>query len=284
MKVACLRNAVFKTCSFSKLKLNTLPQPKADPSEGYDVKPTQVRFPRVIEDPDNIYNNIVVGYSRPLTMNYAEYDRNLHRQHTQDFVLENFDEANVYEWGIDGRFIWMVDLHHSTVESSQIHHLSIYETNTYSTVFKNVNFVGVKFKDMVLYKSIFFDCTFSKCEFEKVVFNDSKMIQCQVGDSLFNECVLDLQATNNQFRDVKFQWTTIPSGTYRGCLFSQCDFHSVNFVRPIDIVETFEDDGQREFMMDMAERERTCSYVRMPLQTVSNDVVQCQWNNIKLVE
>ena len=226
-QIAKLRNTSFTKSKFTNLKFNIHPEPNKDRSEGYNFEPTPISFPIIGADPNNVYNNICYGHSEPITMNFAAYDKKLHRLYKEYYQDCEYSQADVFKcwWGYPE--ILCVDFKESLIESTQMDGIHFHSTLLSYTVFKNVIFNNMTFVRSTISNSIFEDCTFNKCTFMKIKFTDSQFVNCVFNNSSYNSCnKLDIKITHSQFNKINFNNSTIPIKTTK--MFEKCTFHDVN--------------------------------------------------------
>lgn len=209
--IAKFRNADYKLCNFSNLKVIDNKEPEWSKEEGYGVSKTGIQFPRMAQDLDNAYNHICTG------INIVQYDKKLHRQYRLYELNKDYDTINVF-----GKEIYYVDLDHSTIASSNIAEIRFNICNLNNVIFDEVHFKKTNFYQTKFSHSLFENCSFSNVEFENerpakffgtifvnVEFNDTRFQQVQFFDCTFITCTFH----NSKFYNCHF------SGQFIGCSF-----------------------------------------------------------------
>lgn len=214
-QVAKFRNAQYKLCNFSDLKIIDNPEPKCDKEEGYDFSAT------VIQDPNNVYNKSV-------SMNVAIYNKKLHQSYRTYFFKEDYDTINVF-----AKEIFHVDLIKSVVSLSYLNNINFNACNFDNVIFNEVHFRKSDFSSVNFFHGLMENCLFDHVKFsagdvnkfihtifvdikfnnnlwERVWFSNCIFINCTFTDHYFYQCDINSQFINCNFVDLKLLWCTTP--------------------------------------------------------------------------
>lgn len=205
-EAAKFRNAEYKLCNFSELKIINNPKLKIDKEEGYSFSKTGVRFPIISsENPYDVYSNTCIGYTEPISINFAAYDKKLHQQYRLYESKKDYDAINVFD-----NKIYFVDLHRSIISLSKIGDIRFDTCNMNNVIINEVHFEKAEFLKTKISYSLIENCIFDQVR----VLNE------------FPSRFIHTIFVNVEFYDTSFERTRFIDCTFIGCIF-----HSPNFSR-----------------------------------------------------
>lgn len=146
--IAKFRNTEFNNSKFIGLQFMDNPKPKLDEKEGYDFKKTTIRFQMMSEDPNNVYNNICTGYTKPITANFAAYDGDLHAKYKLYFDSLEYKEADIFD-----HTIYSVDFKESIFYSTNFDKLNLSRVTFNNTELRQSNFSNIRILMIVILKN-----------------------------------------------------------------------------------------------------------------------------------
>lgn len=197
-QTAKFRNSEYKFCNFSELKVIDNPEPEWNKEEGYNFFMAHIQFPRMSQDPNNSYNHVHTGYSKPITMNFAAYDKKLHQQYRIYKSKEDYDTIETF-----GKRISHVDLINSVISLSNINHVR----------FEFCNFNNVIFNEIRFTKTYMRLCKFSYSLVENCIFDD-----LEISNEIVNQFIRTV-FVNVKFNDNLWSRAYFSNCTFIGCIF-----------------------------------------------------------------
>lgn len=228
-----LRNSDLIKVKLKNLKLNILPKPNLDLSEGYDFKICDLQIPIIEADPNNAYGGRVSGYYTMKKKYFAAYDVKLHETYKNYYHNYEYNYGHVFE-PTDSLRPMSCEIYNIKVGESVIENTNLVKINFYKNTFTETHFNNVNFSESDFNLIKFSKCVFEKCIFDKCVMSDTNFIDCRFIDSQFktknfHKCYLkDNHFKNCSFFEVNFKFVHISLNTNPHS-FSSCKFQNMTF-------------------------------------------------------
>jgi hypothetical protein len=219
-----LRNTSFTKCRFVNLEFIKHPAPIHNEEEGRITQDGEFRFPLMTWDPNNAYNSICVGHSKPISSKISYYDKDLHETFKSYHENQEYNEVDVYKSFWSGHEIYCVDFLNSTVESTNMEQIHFKFGLSVNTIFSNMKFKNLNFEEMKIKNSIFKNCVFDTCQFDNAEFIKTQFINCEFDNHGFrNINNLDVEFIDSKFNRSYFQICRIPLNIFKRCKANNVD-------------------------------------------------------------